>query len=299
MVPLVVFLSNSKQTRDHNAFDRVIVWLSSPIQWVVVGTLDSVSDAWSRYVALGDVEEENRALRDQIAELSEELSRRQEQALENQRLRLLLDLRERSPGVTPITARIIATSPTPTFRSVRIDRGEDDGVHVGAAVVNHDGAVGRVAAVAGAWSDVMLLVDANSSTEVLVQRTRARARVRGLGGDEEIGVRVEYLTRTDEVAPGDVLITSGVGSVFPKGLRVGTITAVERGAFGLYQSATVEPSVDFHRLEEVLVLPRGWPRDTTYEEGLGVEVGPGGAVSTAGGEVAPAPSPAPSTGESG
>ncbi len=266
LVPFVFYVSNAKGTRDHNVVDKAIVWISSPVQWVVVSALDGITSVWRRYIALVGVEEENEALRTENARLRAALAGGEEQRLENERLERLVHLREGSPEVNPIFARIIATSPTPLFRSVRIDCGTSDRIHVGAAVVSHDGVVGRVAAVSGGWADVMLLVDAASSIDVVVQRTRSRARVRGLGGDKELGIKVEYLTRTEDVAPGDILITSGVGTVFPKGLRVGKVTSIERGAFGLYQGATVEPSVDFRRIEEVMVIPRGWPRDANFEK---------------------------------
>ena len=218
-----------------------MVFVSAPAQWLTVTVLDGVSRAWSHYIYLVGVVEENDGLRKDNAELRVEVQRREEHRLENERLRRLIGLKERAPLVKVEVARVIATSPTPLFRSIRVDRGSDHGVTLGAAVVNQDGVVGRVAAVSGGTADVMLVVDANSSLDVLVQRTRARARVRGGGGDSSMGIEVEYLGRTEEVAPGDILISSGTGPVFPKGLRVGTIMSVERGAFGLYQLATAEP----------------------------------------------------------
>jgi len=264
-LPFVFFVSNSKATRDHNVADRAVVWLSAPVQWLTVTVLDGVSSAWRRYVYLVDVQEENQALRAEVAALKNAVQRRDEYRLENGRLRTLVELHRRAPDTQVAFAHVIATSPTPLFRSVRVDRGTGDGVHLGAAVVGPEGLVGRVAAVSDGWSDVMLLVDANNSVDVIVQRTRARARVRGRGGDVALGIDVEHLGRTEDVEPGDVLITSGTGSVFPKGLRVGTIVSVESGRFGLYQQAAAEPSVDFGRIEEVMILPRGWPADASFE----------------------------------
>ncbi len=265
LIPLSFYLSNSKESRDHNSFDRAVVWVSSPIQWLVVASLDGAAGLWNSYVNIVGAAEENIALREQVAVLGGQLLEHAEQAEESRRLRLLLGMRDRAPLVKAITAEIIADAPTPLFRSVRVDRGRSDGVEMGAAVVNHSGIVGRVAGVGEHSSEIMLLVDANSSTDVLVQRTRARARVRGSGRDGTFEVEVEHLARTADVRPGDILITSGVGTVFPKGLRVGVVRAVEQGAFGLYQQAEVDPSVDFHRLEELLILPGGWPNGTSYE----------------------------------
>jgi len=259
-------VSNAKSRREQNVFDRVIVAVSAPIQWLTAATLDGVDGLWHRYVALMGVERENEQLRDDNARLKRDLAAREEQRIENGRLRLLVGLKQHAPEVKMIHARVIATAPTPLFRSLRIDKGSDDGLQLGAAVVNEDGVVGRVAAINKGSADVMLLVDANSSTDVLVQRTRARARVRGTGSDIHLGLNVEYLARAADVEPGDVLVTSGAGTVFPKGLPIGTVMTVERGAFGLYQSAKAEPRVDFGKVESVLVVTGEFAPETTFEE---------------------------------
>lgn len=265
-IPLLLFVANSKQPAHRNVVDRLVVLVSAPLQVAVIAVLDGIASVWNSYLALVDTAEDNERLRSQNDQLRQELSVLREQALENDRLRLLLGMRTHVPEHAPVLARVIAVSPSPLFRSVRIDAGSGAGVAQGAAVIHPDGLVGRVVAVGLGWADVMLLADPNLSTEVLVQRTRARARVRGAGRDAELGLHVEQLARSDDIEPGDVLITSGVGGVFPKGLRVATVTAIDRGAFGLYQHATVVPSVDFARLEEILVLPLGLPRGTTFED---------------------------------
>ncbi|MBI3180189.1 MAG: rod shape-determining protein MreC [Deltaproteobacteria bacterium] len=209
--------------------------------------------------------EQNERLRAEVAALKEELRAVSEHRLENERLRLLVGLKEQASDVPMIAARVISTSPTPLFRAVRIDKGSRHGVQVGCAVVVHDGVVGRVAALSPFSSDVMLIVDTNSSIDVLVQRTRARARVRGEGGDHGLSLVTEHLARTEEVEPGDLLITSGAGESFPKGLAVGTVAELTRGAFGLYQHARAEPSVDLSRIEDVMVIPAGFPETASFE----------------------------------
>jgi rod shape-determining protein MreC len=273
----VLYVSNAKSRREQNVIDRVLVVVSAPIQWLTASTLDGVDGLWRRYVALLGVERENEQLHEENARLKRDLATRQEQLIENGRLRLLVGLKQRAPEVKMLHARVIATSPTPLFRSLRIDKGTEDGLQLGAAVVNEDGIVGRVAAVNKGWADVMLLVDANSSTDVIVQRTRARARVRGTGSDVHLGLNVEYLARAADVEPGDVLVTSGTGTVFPKGLPIGTVMTVERGAFGLYQSAKAEPRVDFGKIESVLVVTGEFSPETSFEDSAPLEapgVGP-------------------------
>jgi len=104
------------------------------------------------------------------------------------------------------------------------------------------------------YADIILLVDVNNSLDIVVQRTRARARVRGSGDDRFMGIQVERLARTAKVEPGDVLVTSGVGDRFPTGIPVGQVTSVKKSKFGLYQEVTVEPTVDFGQLESVMVV---------------------------------------------
>lgn len=274
VLPFVFYVSNSKEVRDHNLLDRAVATVAAPVQWVIVSSLDFVAGLWHRYLALVHVQDDNDALRGENLRLTAALAQAAEQAHENERLRLLLGLRERAPEVRMVFAQVIATSPSPLFRSLRIDRGRQDGIEVGAAVVSHAGIVGRVAALGDHFADIMLLTDANSSTDVLVQRTRARARVRGQGGDDGYAIEAQYLARTADVEPGDVLITSGLSRVFPKGLVAGRVISVERRAFGLYQRAMVAPNVDFSRIEAVMVILSGYAQSSSFEAPAGMPASP-------------------------
>ncbi len=272
----VFYVSNTKDPHEQHSFDRAVVRVSAPFQWVVVKTVGGVKHVWRRYVALYHAQQENERLRLENERLESELTYREEDRLENERLRSMLGVRDRSPKLDLAYASIVGTSPSPLFQSLRVDVGRHHGVKVGAPVLNHDGLVGRVAVLGEYYADVMLLLDANSSLDVLVQRTRDRARIRGTGGEHEVALEVQYLARTADVQPGDVLITSGVGGVFPKGLPVGRVRSVQRRAFGLYQHAAVSPSVNFGRLEAVMVVRGQWaPEDSAepvQEPALSAEV---------------------------
>ncbi len=254
VTPVVFYLANAKETREHNLIDRALLTVSAPIQWLMVTSFSAVSDVWSSYIALVNLQEENTKLRGVNRSLRRELLIRKEQALENSRLRRLLSLQEQSPSMHGVVAEVVSMSPTPIYRRVRINRGSEEGISIGAGVVNDLGVVGRVIAVAARWADVMLLADVNCSIDVVVQRTRAFARVRGRGRDSVADLDIEYLERTADVEPGDILVTSGLGQIFPKGLEVGDIAAVERGAHGLYQKVEIKPAANFDQLETVLVL---------------------------------------------
>jgi rod shape-determining protein MreC len=121
-------------------------------------------------------------------------------------------------------------------------------------VISLDGAVGTVLRVTDQEADVQLTVDSGFGVDVVVERTGARGFVRGSGDRSKYAVRVEYVPRTDLVEVGDLLVTSGVGCRFPKGVPVARVSKVVRRDFGIYQTVEAEPTVDFSRLEEVLVV---------------------------------------------
>ena len=141
---------------------------------------------------------------------------------------------------------------TAGLQLLTVDRGADDGFAKMMPVVVAEGVVGRIHAVADHTADVLVLTDRQSNIAVRVDRTRARANVRGLG--KPGAAKLDYMLRTEDMIEGDQLVTSGTDGVFPRGLPVGKVTAIERSANGLFQEARVVPAVDVTRLEEVLVV---------------------------------------------
>lgn len=254
LIPALLWLVARGDRRDHNVVDRLVTAVVAPGQGVVVAAGGALVGLWRGYIDLVGVRADNLQLAGDNARLAAELVQREEYRLENERLRQLLGLRAHAPEVEMVLAEIVATSPTPLYRSVRINRGRRHGINLGAAVVAAAGVVGRVAALGQTSAEVMLLVDASHSMDVVVQRSRARARLRGTGVDGELAAETQYLARTADVVPGDLVVTSGLGGTFPKGLPVGTVTACARPAFGLFQQVQVRPSVDFARLEVLMVI---------------------------------------------
>ncbi len=257
ILPFLFYLSNVKAQRDHHFFDRIVVWVSYPVQWGVLTGLDTVTSVWDNYVALLNVNEDNQRLERENQELRLEMVAMEEYKIEAERLRKELNMHEALAEQGRLTAQVIGISPSPLFRSIRIDAGTMDGVELGQAVLSAQGLVGRVAATSWKHSDVMLIIDANSSIDVFIQRSRVRARVRGAGKDDNVGLDFEYLTRTADIEPGDTVLASGLGGIFPKGFLLGRVLKVESRAFGLHQQAVVEPAVDFSSLEVVSVLLSG------------------------------------------
>jgi rod shape-determining protein MreC len=174
------------------------------------------------------------------------------------RLRKLLDFAKEQPERRYAGARVIGVRLGTTGRQLlTVDKGTADGIARMMPVVVAEGVVGRVHAVTASSADVLVLTDLNSSIAVRVERTRARANVRGLGKPD--GAKLEYALRTEDMIEGDLLVTSGTDGVFPRGLPVGKVTQLNRSGHGLFQDARVVPAVDVTRLEEVLVVT-SWER---------------------------------------
>jgi rod shape-determining protein MreC len=153
--------------------------------------------------------------------------------------------------VTTMAASVIGEDGAPWFKTIIIDRGEVDGLREGMAVLTSEGVVGQLLKVAARSSRVMLLTDNASAIASVVQRSRARGVVKGKGGGQCV---LDFAVHDEDVKVGDMVVTSGIGDVFPKGMPVGEVTMVKKGDFGIFQSIEVRPAVNITRLEEVLVL---------------------------------------------
>lgn len=189
-------------------------------------------------------------LKEKIARLQEENHRTSEIRLANERLRQLLQFRENNfPSM--IGAEVIGRDPSFWFKSVMIDKGESDGVKKGMAVISPAGVIGQVLKIAPHYATVLLITDYNSAVDCIVERSRAKAIIEGKG---ENRCQMKYLLRAEDVAVGDVVVTSGLGGNFPKGLMVGEVKKVDKKGHGVFQYAELVPSVDMTRLEEVFVV---------------------------------------------
>ncbi|MBQ3424178.1 MAG: rod shape-determining protein MreC, partial [Clostridia bacterium] len=248
---------------------------------------------WRDYDRL---EAEYDALAVENQRLSLQLSSAEETALENERLKTELDARSRYEALDPIFARVIAREPGQWFETFSINRGKSDGVASGMSVVNGDGLIGRVYEAGLNYAKVICIVDSRSAVACMVQSTRDNGIMRGrvAANANDAQCYVYYLPNLNSIVPGDVVITSGTDSLFPKGLHIGTITAVSMDAGSEGSYAVVTPSVDFHHIEEVFVLRE--VIETASDEALPsvqTAVRAGTSTATPGPHVTPTPSPVP------
>jgi rod shape-determining protein MreC len=252
--PLLMFLSVGHKGRESNLVDRGVLALASPVQQGLQWSLDGAAASISGYLALRGAHEEAQACRGALSMSRAELNALKEAALENERLKRLLAYSETTIDAE-IPARVIGINPSAQFFSVRINRGEADGVRLGSPVLTPDGVVGQVVRIAGGSADVMLMSDPASRIAVTVQRSRVRGTALGVGGSAPLAL--DNVARTDDLVDGDTLVTSGTDGIFPTGLVVGHAESTTRGVSGLFLKARVQPAVDFRKVEEVLVLPPG------------------------------------------
>ena len=228
----------------------VLMWLFRPLQLGVQLTTEWVQELHESYGTLAAFKAENDRLRKRIQTLEIERNQWLEAEATNRRLQQLLEFRSHLP-IGSVTASIIANSASTWFQSCLLDKGSDDRVRKGMAVVTPLGVVGQVVSVTARSAKVLLITDANSGVDVLVQRTRARGIV---SGSLEDGTVLKYVKRSEDIQVGDRLITSGLDGIFPKGMMVGTVIKARKQNLGLFQYIEVMPAVTSARAEEVMVV---------------------------------------------
>jgi len=248
--------------------ERGVFAVLYPFEWAVASSVRGVKNTFASYVDLRGVRAENVRLREQVAVLETLLQQKQDRVREAERLREALGLREILPLKT-LVAEVVARDGLPFYHVLTIDRGSEHGVRLDAPVISPTGVVGRVIDLHPRASRVQLLLDAQAAVAVLIERTRAAGVASGRNTpQEEAGpdLEVRYMPALADVQVGDVVVTSGLDRIFPKGLAVGRVRAVGPGG-GLFKDVRVEPSARFDLLEEVLVvlgpeppLPSGAPR---------------------------------------
>ncbi len=216
---------------------------------------DEVNQRWRRYVHLVDVEQENERLRAAVARMALDMASLREDSAKAKRL-------ERSLGYNPPEewqrqgARVIAhrLGPTGNLETFLVDKGAGDGIYEDAPAITADGAVGRVMRVSPNNSTVLLLSDPNSRIPVLGRDSRTTGVLVGHGQGELLSVN--YVPLNEPMEVGEVLVSSGLARVFPKGIPVARVVTVDRSDISLFKTVLAEPLVDVRNLEEVLLLTR-------------------------------------------
>ena len=219
-------------------------------QDVTTGSIRFVKDIWRHHFFLIHASKENDRLRKELSQARERENRCAEIELANQRLNNLLEFKEKEETKL-VAAEIIGKDPSPWHKSVIINKGNADGVGKGMPVLVPEGVTGLVMDASEHYAKVLLVIDKSSAVDALVQRTRARGIVKGDPSGECV---FKYALRKDDIREGDTVVSSGLDGVFPKGIRIGEISVVDRGSSGIFQAVKIVPFADFEKMEELLVV---------------------------------------------
>ena len=260
LFPILILSTLKRQSGDLPWYEFLFLKTVSPVNQVMTRTFKNIQGTFQEYVFIVGAKRENARLKEENRQLRESIAGLQETGNENLRLRKLLEFREKlSSQMLP--AEVVATAPVSTFQTIKINKGGNDGISRGMAVITAEGVVGQIVNVIPAFSDVLLLSDPSSAIDAIIQRTRARGVLEGAGGSR---ASLKYLRRSEDVQVGDLIISSGLGGVFPKGIIIGNVAKVNRARYGMTQDVVIRSSVDFQKLEEVFVVKNnGWIEENT------------------------------------
>ena len=224
-----------------------------PLQVAASALEQATEQFWHRYVALWALRKENEELRSRLEALQKSAQQATELDFANQRLGQLLALREEL-GENAVAARIVGRSSLAWIKTVILNKGANQGLTKGMAVIVPEGVLGQVVSVSAHTARVLLVSDPNSAVDILVQRTRVRGIATGLADGGSI---LKYIERKEDIQIGDTLITSGLDGIFPKGQLLGTVIRVGAQGGHLFQEVEVKLSADLTKVEEVLVVAPG------------------------------------------
>ncbi|HHW44666.1 MAG TPA: rod shape-determining protein MreC [Desulfotomaculum sp.] len=230
--------------------------LLAPLEQVSTWLGRGVRDAFTYPVSLINTARREQDLAREVARLEGELRQANEYRLENERLKKLLDYRDgpaAGAGMQVTAAAVVGRDPGNWFSTLTLNKGSRDGLRENMTVLAPQGLVGRVIAVSDHTATVLLITDPRSGVSALIQDTRTPGLVEGTAGGAGL-LHMIHIPNDQPVQKGQVVVTSGMSSIFVRGVPVGEITDVKRDPTGLFFEAGVKPFVDFNRLEEVLVV---------------------------------------------
>ena len=267
ILALILHLTGQLQPLEDLAFG----WLQ-PLLRGALGIGESAQAVTGTVADVTALREQIKQLQSQVTELAIARVRIRELENENTLLRQQLAYKQANPDFdilgaavlqrNPDLARVIGQDPSNLARYIIIDQGGAEGVKTGMPVVTPQGLVGRVTAAGTHWAKALLITDAASSVNAVVQSTRATGIVQG---DVNGNLVVKYVPQGEAIKAGDLILTSGMGGGFPKRLVIGQVIQVRKHDIELFQEASIQPIVDFARLEFVLVLKKFTPADITQE----------------------------------
>ena len=257
-VVVLPLLSLNMQYKVWAWYSKPFVFVISSLQDIFSGFTQNIQDTTSLYLNLVNIKKDNVELKKEMLKMQTLQTQLLEVQMENERLEQLLNFKNDLEPLS-LVGRVIASDLLfGTHSTIRVNRGRRDGLEIGLSVITPLGVVGVVLQVEESFSDILVLTDSFSTIDAIVQRSRVRGLITGNRGSN---CMLQYLKRTDDVQNGDLVITTGLDNVFPKGIPIGHIVQVQKGSYGITQQVEVEPLVTPYHLEEVLIVLR--PKTST------------------------------------
>jgi rod shape-determining protein MreC len=232
-------------------FKRWILAAEEPFIKASSAVSGGIQRIWTGYFWLHGAREENRQLQAKVRDLTLRVETLEQAQKENAQLQRLLAYSGSLP-YRSTTAKVVGRTPDFMSRTVLVDQGSASGIAVDDAVLTTAGVVGRVVLVSRYHSQVQLITNADASTGVMMEGTRTPGVLKGSG---DAALNLDYVSNTEQVNPGDLVISSGLDGIYPKGIPVGKVLASRKGS-SVFRSIQVEPTADLLHLEEVLVLSK-------------------------------------------
>ena len=234
----------------HSLFQHMMVEVMAPIQRGTLSFKESVAYTVDHYVTIVNTSKENETLRKDVDTLENTIFSLKEVKKENERLKALLEFGKDIPR-KKVLAQVVSWDSSNEFKVLRINKGSNHGLELLSPVITMTGLVGYVYRLSGNYSDILTILDQNNRVDSIVARTRTHGIVEG---NSNFMCHMKYVSRTESLEIGDTIVTAGLGEVYPKGIRVGKISKINKENYGITQKIEITPSVDFHKLEEVVVL---------------------------------------------
>jgi rod shape-determining protein MreC len=247
---LLMSLTARNPKNEQSVFRTWVMTVFSPIVRVGDAVLSKVTGGFSGLSDLRYAKAENDDLKQKVEQLTIELNETREKAKEYDVARTVYGLPP-TPQYRQLAATVIARDTSLWFKRLTIDRGTLDGIKRDMPVVTSTGIVGRVISVGPNFAQVQVITDANAGVGVMIQRTRAPGELKGLNNAR---CEIKNISANEELQEGELIVTTGLDRIYPKGLTVGTVERVENDASGPWKKIIVNPTAQVDRVENVLVL---------------------------------------------
>ena len=250
LISLIVFSQQKDNYKKGTAFEQFLINFFAPIQNSITYAHGRAAGLFNNYLANINASKENKVLQKKVSFLEEKIFVYKELAKENERLKELLQFDE-GMATKGVLAQVVGWDTSSDFKSLRINRAAKDGLKLQSTVVTSEGVVGYVYRMTDHFSDVLTIMNPKNRIDGIVGRIRSHGIVEGFSGQKCI---MKYVNQTDPLILNDIVLTSGLGNIYPKGLKIGVVSRIKRENYETMQYVEIAQSVNFSRLEEVIVL---------------------------------------------